>query len=102
MAVIRQNDLVPFSFQYCTITVILIWMATVQSFPTRRMASTNFKNSSYVAVDFPVIMSNKIHEILTSTGRNSAGLLPLWEEASNLSQGKLLKTRVSEHMHIYV
>ena len=99
MAVIRQNDLVPFS---SLVTVILVWMATVQSFPTGRMESTNFNNSSYVAAaDSPVIMSDKIREILTSTFTNSSGLYSLWEGASNLSQGNLLKAKVSEHMYIY-
>ena len=100
MAVLTTRQ-APFSFQ--GVAVILIWMATVRSFPMRRMTSTNFNSSSYVAAaaaDSPVIMSNKIRELLTSTFRNSSGLLPLWEEASNLAQGNLLKARVSERMHI--
>ena len=77
-----------FTFQ-CSIAVIILSDAVnVQALPVQTMETclTAVANS-------PVVMSNKTYMQLTSRHKNSTGLLPLWEEASDLAEE--IKTQVA-------
>ena len=88
----------PFSFQLIHIALIIVAMATVQSLPIRRVATT----SPPTAADSTVKMSRVTADYLINKKKNLS-LHTLWLKAKCLAPEDLLKAKVREHarMRIY-
>lgn len=78
--------------QRCIVVIILIGMIGVQSMPIRRIE----RSSSLAASNSTVVMSNHIRKLLASqSSKYTTGLLPLRNEAKDLANETIFKTKVT-------